>query len=462
MFLLDKIKSVFKSSPKLIESRTDEDYGFRSVRDNKAKGINGVARDEQLRMVFSLWIKNGFAKRIIELPAEFIFGDTLFQPTIKSNKNLIDNDTLIECENAVKEFILSNKLVEKFEKFYVDLSLNGMLLCPVNVNPINGKVKIGFIDPAHIDKVITNPYDITEITEVTLKNQFQGEQKILKVVTEEKENSEGLKTYKVLSGDCFYFSINNVSNQPEGVSDLLANIDFIELVSQLLYNVVDAVRLQNLFVIDVELAGMSDKEAAQWLKENPLPKKPSRFAHNEKVKQTMLSPGLRASDNSESVKLAKNFVLGNYSYPAMWFADGTDANRAIAVEQGTPIFKKLKKRQDFVVNMLKEIYMFVVQQAVLKREGIILTQEQIKSLVIEIAAPEIDTKNSTVITDSLVKLSDSLIKAVSSKWITAETAQITYITFLNNLGFNINIDSELEKFETMLQKNNMELNNPAA
>lgn len=46
----------------------------------------------------------------------------------------------------------------------LDKGINGMLILPAFVNKFNGEVKLGFIDPTQMDKVITNPMNVKEIS----------------------------------------------------------------------------------------------------------------------------------------------------------------------------------------------------------------------------------------------------------------------------------------------------------
>ncbi len=462
-----------EASAHLEESRY-EDFGFRKIGDSEnQKNLNQLSRDEQLKVVFSLWLKNGFAKRLIQLPIDFIVGEEMFTPEFKSKDDVIPEETLKQCSELVKAFIEKNKLNEKFERFATDLSLNGMLLLPCTNNP-NGDVIIGFIDPSRIEKVITNPYDITEITSVKMKTGFMGNTKIFQIVKKRSAfdlPEEDQKSYDLLSGDAFFYAVNNVSNQPEGVSDLLADIDMIQKLYELLINVVDSTKLANMFVLDVEITGASADQIKAWRKANPIPTRPTRYVHNDKVKQSLAGTGIKAFNAPEVVRVIKNFILGNSSYPPMWFADGEDANRAIAIEQGTPVYKKLDKRQQKLVGILKDIYMYVIHMAVLSKEGFKLKKDDLESLIIEIKAPEIQIKNLDKITKSLTELTSSLEKAESRKWLTGKTIRKAFINFINLLGFDINYEAEESALEndpgndpepTDDEKEKMKLINPDA
>ena len=62
----------------LHEAQTGIDYDerdYRRLSDTNIKGLNPISRDRQLEIVYSLFLKNGLAKRILEIRNDFIFGD---------------------------------------------------------------------------------------------------------------------------------------------------------------------------------------------------------------------------------------------------------------------------------------------------------------------------------------------------------------------------------------------------
>ena len=144
---------------RLTEAQTGIDYDeyeYRRLSDINAKGLNPIARDRQLEIVYSLFLKNGLAKRILEIRNDFIFGDGFKYALTGSG---ISENKLKQVKEVIDEFWEINNMDLRFEKKGFDLSLNGMLILPVFVNRINGQVKLGFIDPKNIDKVITNLLD---------------------------------------------------------------------------------------------------------------------------------------------------------------------------------------------------------------------------------------------------------------------------------------------------------------
>ena len=330
----------------------------------------------------------------------------------------------------------------RFEKKGFDLSLNGMLIMPVFVNRINGSVKLGFIDPKNIDKVLTNPMNVEEITELKLKstgssvNSVSSGRKSRLSVIKLNEDINDIN-YGLLDGDCFYFAINNVSNQPEGVSDLLGSADWLDMLDRLLYNTLQFVNALSKYFQDVELAGADEKRIEDWKKKNPVSQNLSRFVHNEKVKYTILTPNINNADPSEIVRLYKNIVLGSQGFPEHWFADGGNTNLATAVEQGTPIMRQLKNRQQYIIYILQTMLRFALHKAYGRREGFTLTKDELNKININIIAPEFERKDFNKIGDGMKKIGDLLEQAEKQSWLTKEESGKIFRSVLDMIGYDL-------------------------
>jgi hypothetical protein len=464
--MFDFLKNFFNRFKKPIsEASYLEDIGWNSISSDKnTQGLGQTSRDAQLKTVFQLWLRDGFAKQLIQLPIDFIIGDEMFIPEFKSKHDTIPETTLNACSELIAEFKEKNKFENKFEKYATDLSLNGMLLLPV-IETENGNVTIGFIHPGNIETVVPNPYDVTDIMSVKMKTDFTTKQKVYKIIRIQSAFDEATETnpidYDLLTGDAFYHSVNNVSNQPEGVSDLLADLDMLQKLDEMIISVADSIKLANMFVFDTEIQGANGDQIKQWKLNNPLPTRPTRFIHNERVKQQLLSTNVRAFTGHEVIRTIKNFILGNFAFPPMWFADGEDANRAIAIEQGTPVYKKLLKRQELLIEIIKNIYMYVIHSAIRSREGFPLKREDLENFIIQIKAPEIQIRNLERITNSLNTLTTSLNTAEQNNWLSSETVRKSFIQFVNLLGFDIDFETENTAVETQKEEEEIEQqNNP--
>jgi len=243
--------------------------------------------------------------------------------------------------------------------------------------------------------------------------------------------------FGLLDGHCFYFAINNVSNQPEGVSDLLASADWLDMLDKLLYNALQFFNALSKYFQDVELTGADEKRIEEWKKKNPITNTLSRFVHNEKVKYTILTPNINGSDPSQIVRLYKNIVLGSQGFPEHWFADGGNTNLATAVEQGTPIMRQLKNRQQYIIYILQQILRFALHKAYGKREGFTLTKDELSRININIIAPDFERKDFSSIGDGMKKIADLLQQAEKQNWLSKDTSGKIFRSILDMIGYDV-------------------------
>lgn len=425
-----------------------DEYNYRRISDINLKGLNPIARDRQLEIVYSLFLKNGLAKRILEIRNDFIFGDG-FKYSITGTG--LSEEKIGQAKEVIDEFWEINRMDLRFEKKGFDLSLNGMLILPVFINKINGQVKLGFIDPKNVDKVITNPLNVEDIVKIKLKG-LSGLSRISRTLSvirlNENPNDSG---YGLLDGECFYFAINNVSNQPEGVSDLLGSADWLDMLDQMLFNTLQFVNSLSKYFQDIELQGADDKKIEEWKKKNPVSQNLARFVHNDKVKFTVLTPNINNADPSEIVRLYKNIVLGSQGYPEHWFADGGNTNLATAVEQGTPIMRQLKNRQQYIIYILQTMLRFALHKAFGKREGFSLSKDELECVVINIIAPEFERRDFNKIGDGLNKIVELLSRAQENKWLSKETSGKIIRSMIDIVGYDITEEDEAEK---IIRENN--------
>jgi hypothetical protein len=427
-----------------IYSTNDEDIGYRRITDKDVKGLDILTRDRQLLICYKLYLKNPFAKAILDTINDFVFGEGFSFEVISYSKKF-PKYKLEQAKEVLNKFWENNAFNDKLEKKGIDLSLNGMLVLPTFVNNVNGEVKLGFVDPQNIDKVTVNMLDVEDIQQVKLKKltDLKTERlfNVIKPVTDIFNERFGL-----LEGDCFFYSINNVSNQPEGVSDLLVTADMVDMLDSLLFNILKHSEASYLHFQDVTIDGADENYISQWQKTNPIPESGSRVVHNEKVKYELISPDIKANNSAEIVRLFKNIVLLSKRLPEHWFADGGNTNLATAVEQGTAIYKLIANRQRKWINILTDILNYVLHQAyIYKREGFTLTKDDLlNNIIVKVIAPEFEQKDIDKRADTINKITDALSKSVSMNAITEETAGKIIRSLLSLINYKIDEEVEIE------------------
>src|SRR5688572_29283249 len=149
-----------------------------------------MQQERATELAYLLYESNPLGKSIVETPRDFILGDSMTVTSVdstelrrKEQQSVIDafwNDPI-----NLMDIKMSMKVME--------LGLFGEQCWPVEVNPVNGHVRLGYIDPAHIKAVFTDPRNVERqlavITYVRLEDKTPEERwwKIINV--EEDPNS---------------------------------------------------------------------------------------------------------------------------------------------------------------------------------------------------------------------------------------------------------------------------------
>lgn len=392
------------------------------------RDLNPITHERMLKIVFHLYDRNPLAHRILELTKDFVVGAGISYQAEEEGVQAVLDDFWTDPINNW-DLKQHNRALE--------LGLFGEQCYPVFVNPYNGAVRLGSLDPALIGDIKTNPQNAEEIENVVVKSD-RVEEKLLRVVHMDEE--PGSPTVGRLIGDCFFFAVNKISLAKRGRSDLLSLADWIDGYEQMLFNRLDRVALINAFVWDVSLEGMNKEEIADWLRKNPSPKPGAVRAHNEKVKWEAVTPDLKASDGEKEARLIRNFILSGAGFPDHWFSEGSTVNRATAQEMGVPTLKRLSARQRYFRYMIEYIFRFVIDQAIIHGR---LSPEI--NTDFQLVLPELTTRDTQKITESLERLSRSLMLAVQQGWLSIETAGKIYIEAVNQLGTDIDPETELKK-----------------
>lgn len=426
--------------------------GWRKISGRRYKGLDLLTRDKQLDIAFTLYLRNVIAKAIIDTINNFVFGEGFsFDVTDKTSKlpqYKVDNPKKI-----LQEFWDNNFADDRLERKGVDISVSGMLCLPVFENSVNGEIELGFIDPKNIKDVDVNPLNVEDIMQINLKqiSTLGATERKLKVIRKVK-GKENLneEDYGLLSGECFFFAINNVSNQPEGVSDLLNCADMISDFEDLLKALLEHAKASHIYFQKVKLKTMNDTQIKEWADKNPIPEPGSRILENENVDTEILTPDIKGVEQSALVRLFKNLILMSKSLPEHWFSDGGNSNLATAVEQGTAIYKLIKKRQMFWVGAIKKILTFVLHRAAVAGK---IEKTDLEKLEIKIITPEFVTRDLSNSSNALKNISEFINSAVAGGYITKETAGKIYRSLAEQFGYPIDEISEMERLQEEEKKN---------
>ena len=365
-----------------------------------------------------------------------------------------------------------NKMRLKLPMRMRALSITGEQCWPVAVDD-KGGVRLGYVDPAAIQRVVKDPHNGERDAAVVLEGKdAEGNAIVLKVVVIEGDPSSqnfgrrvglvqpgeafafpkvglaGNELAGTYAGACFFWRVNSLPNAERGRSDLMAAINFMDAYEQMLMNDVDRTILQKSFVWDIELMGAGDPQIAEWKKKHPNPPKPgTQLVHNESEKWLAITPDLHMQDAAAGADLILSYVATGTEMPKTWLNGLMDANRATASEMPEPTYMALEERQTFVQDMLTEVLAFVLDQAELagqlpRRAGV--TPE---AWPVTVEMPELVRKDMAPAATALGSVVTAMAAAIEANVLDEEVAQEAAVLALSNLGIEVGIAAMRERIK---------------
>jgi len=424
---LKKDKKFSESTPR----DKEEDQGYRSITDLKTRDLSPLTQERMFEICFFLYDTNPFAHRILEMTKDFVVGEGITFQAKDDNVQEVLQDFWDDPVNAW-DLKQGQRILE--------LGLYGEQFYPTAVNDVDGKVKMGYLDPQSVAEIKTDP-DNVEILETVVKKGMGGEKgKEYDVIA--MDDGRESETQGKMVGNIFAFAINKVANSTRGRSDLFCLADWIDGYDQFLFNRLERSHLMNVFLWDVELRGMKQKDIDKWLRDQSVPKPGSVRAHNEFVNWKALVPDLGAHDASEEAKLFRNQILGGAGIPPHWYAGGEGITRATALEMATPVMKRLKTRQRYFKYMITHIFKYVIDQAIINGK-VGLTEKVDKSFVI--GMPKLLEKDFYTLSLGMKFVMEAMTTAVEKKWVGEDSAKRIFAELMERLGLEVGFVMEDEK-----------------
>ena len=329
--------------------------GFRRLsKTQNERDLQPLEQQRQTEIALFLYDSNPLAKRIIDLVNSFVTGDG-FSFNAKNSKVL---DFLKRFwEDPVNDWPI--KQLDHFRQ----LSLLGEQLWPVAVRRTDGRVRMGYVDPANIEEIIPDPNNPEIFRTATIIQGYHPDgavdlpTRFSLVNVDERYLSPSynkLNFYPEPYG-AFYFAINKPSNATRGRSDLITVFDWLDLYDQHLFGAAERATYLTDFNWDVTMKGADEDFMKKWHRENSLPRGSALRVHNENVTWQAIAPSLNAGDSEMMARLIKNHILTALGLPPSWVSDPGDTNRSTGVAMAGPILKSLSHRQRLCRGIITKI-----------------------------------------------------------------------------------------------------------
>ncbi len=398
----------------------DPGEGFRPISQQSERDLTPMTQERMIEVAYWLIETNPMARAIVAKFRDFLAGEGIGWAA-KDEK----------VDQIIQKFWYDpvNKFEQKLPQKIRQLFAFGEQCYPAFTSEFAGQVRRGYVDPASIKEVVADPENCEIKIGVILKNRGNKKGKRYKIIHDSDEElasqaGQALRdTYT--DGECFYFTVNGVSNATRGRSELLATADSLDGYEQFLFDRIDLRRL--IFPIwDTKIEGKSEDEIKAIAQNMPAPRPGNEFVHNERITRTAVAPDMKADDATSDARLLKNHILAGHGLPPTWFAESGDVNRAAAGELDTATLKALTMAQLIVKDMIREMLRFQIRMKIAANEldPVLTLKDGSKIKAVDafiVATPEISTKDMTKLAASLQQITTSLMVAEQQQWVTKKT-----------------------------------------
>jgi hypothetical protein len=406
-----------------------DQIGWRRLTGAPTRELPMMDRGRAIEVAYWLWKTNPLAKWIIEVVTAFVTAKGL--PVTCVNEDV---------QQVVTDFWQDpvNRLDLHWENFVRELGIYGEQLWPAFVAQQTGRVRLGYIDPALIDTVYCDPHNVKLKLGVTVGGSNAEPPRRLAIVLDEENEaflSEAGRELRDSFGDglCFFHTINALTNEMRGTSDLFEIADHLDNYEQFLYDAGEKYARFNSFYYDVTVNGADAKKLEEERAKYEPPRNGGAFIHNEKVTSEAVSPDLKSEDNAAAARLHRNHILGSKGLPEHWFGGGGDVNRATAAEMDAPARKLISSRQERVKNMLELMIDFVIDSAVAAHYLTGVPEDELYAY--EVQTPDISDKDVGKLSSMLTQVASSLTVAETQGWIGHDEAAKAFAYFLGFIGY---------------------------
>lgn len=415
---------------------------------NTIRDLNPVMHLRMQEIAFYLKSTTPFGKRIVEVISDYVVGEGF---------------TAAATDSAVQAVVDAfwkdelNNIARLLRDWCDEQTTFGELCVPAIVNPVDGSVRLGYVDPQRIEAVEYATMngvqegaqeDTSFPVAVRLRRRVnEPEGRRLRIIRTDDDPAS--PTFGQLTGDCFYWPINKAKGASRGLSELFALADWIDVFDQMIFDYADKVRFLNSFVWDYTLKGSGPEDVNKFRKDvtqNP-PRQGGVQVHNDQVEIKAQTPDLKGADMAEGVRMVKLYGLGGIGLPAWFFADPVDANRSTADEMTGPTGKKLTERQNQLRGAVTQVLTFVIQQAIY--HGVLLRSVD-PSFTLQV--PDLMIKDLQKAATTLGAVVNAVSIMEQNGWIQSETAARASHVVLSQIGVEVDSKDEFAKAQAEKQK----------
>lgn len=458
---------------------------YRKLSKIPTRDLSPITQARMLEIASWLYDSNPGAKRILELTRDYILGEGA-----EVHAQDEDDDSRLAIQNIIDRFWNDpfNQMDLSMYQKVLELGMFGEQIYPVDVNAVDGSVRLGYVDPSVVNKVYLDKMNVGVPIDIETGNGLSqmvamGETDRLRVVHLEDNpddpwygrlkaigNNEAITeqdkeylvvdastkvlttTRKAYLGSCLIFQINKPTNAERGRSDLLPLADLIDAYDQILFSEVDRNMLLRNFIWDVTMTGSTQADMDKFAAQNAAPRPGTVRVHNEKVAWQAITPDLKANDLTADSDLILSYIATGSGHPKVWLNGLMDVNKSSAGEMGDPAFKRLTARQKYVKYIITHIINFVLDQA--EMIGLLPKRANIKNSLLPtpwsftIHLPEIRARDLATNASAVLSTMQALSLAREDLAIDVVLEQEVLAMLLGQLGVDVDLLTLRKRLET--------------
>jgi len=418
-----------------------DDENWRKLTGDADRDLSPMTQARMQQMAAYLWESNLMANRLVELGVAYLLAEGV---------KLTCKDA--EAQKVLKRFWRDpiNNMPLKLAEKVRELALFGEQCYPVFVNELSGHVRLGYLDPSLIGRVVMDPDNGSQPIGVITRRDAAGNCLRYRTIINGPEEVFTARTRKIregyADGECFYIRVNNMAAGGRGRSDLLAQADWLDAYDEFLFGELDRAKFLRAFFWDVTITGGTAEDVKRRAAEISAPAPGAVRVHNDAEQWKAETPDLKAADSSEHARLFRNHVLGGATIPEHWFGGGGDVNRSTAGEMGEPTFKVFSMRQGLWKIVLEDMGRYALRRASLATTGAEPDFED-EAYEVEAVFPELTARDTTKWAAALQQVATAMLVMVNAKLISRATAVKMLATVAGRLGVEIDADDELANAE---------------
>lgn len=418
-----------------------DDHMYRKLTGDTKRDLSPIAQDRSFSLAAYLWMTNPIANRMVELPVAYILGEGV---TLE-----VEDE---EAQGWINDFWNDpiNCMDLKLQKKVRELALFGEQCWPVFVNKITGHCRLGYLDPSDIETVVTDPENAEQPIGIVMKRNKRHVKRRFRIIVNGPEDVFAPGTQQIretfTDGDCFYFKVNDLSNQARGHSDLLPMMDWLDAYDDAMFGELERWGFLRAFIWDVMLKGATAEEVAKRAKEISTPSSGSVRVHNDSEEWKAESPQLGSYEAANNARLFRCHILSGATIPEHWFGGGGDVNRATASEMGEPTFKVFSQRQRYIGYALSMVGTFQIRMRLKALYGATLEQSNHpEDYEVRAVFPELTARDTSKYATALLQVVSATTVAVERGLLSEETAIEMIALLATQLGVEVDAAEEMAR-----------------